>query len=580
MLGDSYIPGALALGYSLKEHKTKYPTVIMVTPDVSLSSKNLLSQIFDRVVEVPYLSHPTRQFTSDRQVEAYNPWIDKSFTKWNCLSLTEYDEVIFIDSDIIVLENMDELFELKAPAACFSSPWQTNLFPYVKTPKGMSRDVFIDLKHKDVIKWRDVLHALDMHGIVGGGFLMKLPVTVTQFNDFKSFLNRTPIYGVEYKCHSGSDEMAICEYFASQKIDWMHIHQRFAAIPWKTDWVNKDIKAYHYLSRKPWDMDPQEWPDLKVWWDVVERMLEVQPSMNELFSPEKVVPLDAESAQYMLINDIRALIMSAWSNHHSLPKSSLRLKIREKIDNVLGKWILSMKELALDNDPSSWSSILCKVKPEDKLNQELIKELTEFGFFKDGERNDLLDKMCVLIDRRLSRVPFKSGIIPQVSDKFLTYGGRFRIPLTERIKSLIDVYGITPITINVIRHFTLNPQKTWSFPQKYIDKLFAWGVRYEGMVSFINSSLWGKDKTFIYDTFPGIDEGQQWMMVLPDHQEICQKVIDKINRNLNYCRGVVFLAIPNTILFASPYLVHSRKLDDVMTYCILSTEKIDFTPVL
>lgn len=38
-------------------------------------------------------------------------------------NLTDYEKVLFVDADKIVLSNCDSLFDLRAPAGTFSSPW-------------------------------------------------------------------------------------------------------------------------------------------------------------------------------------------------------------------------------------------------------------------------------------------------------------------------------------------------------------------------------------------------------------------------------------------------------------------------
>jgi glycogenin len=535
MLGDSYIPGALVMAHSMKNKQTKYPIVAMVTPDVT---KEPLTKVFDQVIEVAYIEYPTRHFKSDKQVEAYNPWIDKSFTKWNCLAL-DYTEVIFIDADMVILENMDDLFELRAPAACFSSPWQMNLYPYVITPRGTPRNVFIDLNHGDPIRAKDIIYALSLHSVVGGAFLMKLPTGIVLFRDFLEFLHKEPAYGLKYLCHSGSDEMSICEFFARRGVQWTNIHQRHAAIPWKKDWVDKDIKAYHYLNRKPWDMDPEEWDDLKLWWDVAESLFSTFPVLRDFFYPPVTNPLDIELAQLSLSNDVRSLIVSSWSEYHGLPRADLRAKVRKLAEEAFAKWISAIKYA---DKKESWSNIFFRVLPSDKLNQDLLVEMKNYNNFNGRDGEELLVRICQLIDRRLSKIPIRSGIIPTYDDKYFSMGGRFRTPMTDRILQLIKYRGLEQTALDVLHHFALNKSQ---FPIQGLDVdwLYSAGVRHEAFVSPLDSVMIFREGVQIHPNFPmdTLHTGEKWLVTLPALEDIVKEILDKIRTALAKGSGTVFL---------------------------------------
>ena len=106
-----YITGALVLGYSLIETNTNYDRVILVTNDVDEESRVLLSKVYNQVIQVDYI--PAHEsifyYTTSRFKEI--------FTKLEILSLAQYDKILWLDTDIIVMKNIDQLFKLKPPAA-------------------------------------------------------------------------------------------------------------------------------------------------------------------------------------------------------------------------------------------------------------------------------------------------------------------------------------------------------------------------------------------------------------------------------------------------------------------------------
>jgi len=53
--------------------------------------------------------HEARSRTPD---EAAAPWTGSGYTKLQCWRLVEYATVVYVDADAVVLEPIDELFEL------------------------------------------------------------------------------------------------------------------------------------------------------------------------------------------------------------------------------------------------------------------------------------------------------------------------------------------------------------------------------------------------------------------------------------------------------------------------------------
>ena len=128
MKGNKYVAGALVLAQSLRKTGTKCTLICMVTNDISIRTKKVLKTFYDYVRTVPYITHKCISMKNLRQRVLYEDWIEESFTKWNCLNPQLYeqtfDKIMFIDADMIVVENCeDKLFSLDPPAMTFSTPW-------------------------------------------------------------------------------------------------------------------------------------------------------------------------------------------------------------------------------------------------------------------------------------------------------------------------------------------------------------------------------------------------------------------------------------------------------------------------
>lgn len=109
-----YVLGAMVLGASIRKTGSKHDRVCLCTDDVPrehierLSSSGLWQCRRISHVEVPMeqLSFPDRE---ERFAHV--------FTKLRGLGLTEYEKVLMMDIDLLVRQNIDDLFSLPAPAA-------------------------------------------------------------------------------------------------------------------------------------------------------------------------------------------------------------------------------------------------------------------------------------------------------------------------------------------------------------------------------------------------------------------------------------------------------------------------------
>jgi len=114
LMGNSpYIFGALVLGISLKKTNTNNDIVIMVTSDVPEIQKEKLKQIYDFVIDIEFIT-VNKTLIKDYETNRFKD----IFTKLQCLTLTQYEKIIMLDIDMLVIKNMDHLFELDVPAAC------------------------------------------------------------------------------------------------------------------------------------------------------------------------------------------------------------------------------------------------------------------------------------------------------------------------------------------------------------------------------------------------------------------------------------------------------------------------------
>lgn len=273
MGGVRYVPGALALAQSLRQVGTRFDIVCMVTADVPVYERNRLKKVFHQVLEVPVLScSQVRPMRGKKQRNLYpDSFVTTIFTKWNALTLSQYDKVACVDADIIFRRNSDELFFLTTPAGTFVNPWSPD------SRYGL-------LEHGDEIGPDAIRRAYrDPHGFVVFGSLVLLQPEEKAFDRVRETLElHSEPYGTNFKCSNGPDELLITEIYVPRSnqtmpyANWVHIDPRYHLIPWKVyeppvgaaGNVGQASGLHYFGGEKPWEMQRQEWPDLEYWWGI------------------------------------------------------------------------------------------------------------------------------------------------------------------------------------------------------------------------------------------------------------------------------------------------------------------------
>lgn len=123
MTNQSFYPGLCALNYSLKRVSAKYPLKVVVPDDISHEVITLIENLHLEVIKVPNLTLPDEI----QQLNSSQRW-NQTFFKLQIFNLVQFDKIVFLDLDMIVVQNIDELFEKPHMAAvaagyCAHSTW-------------------------------------------------------------------------------------------------------------------------------------------------------------------------------------------------------------------------------------------------------------------------------------------------------------------------------------------------------------------------------------------------------------------------------------------------------------------------
>lgn len=260
----SYLPGLLTLHYSLQQAKSVYPLLALYTDAFPAAGLDALAArgIAVRRVDSLTPSSGSRDFSAD-------PRFVDTFTKLTTFSLSEYERIVQLDSDMLVLRNMDELMDipLDAPSlsetgneetskrvfaashVCSCNPLKKPQYPATWVPENCAFTA--QASDPDLAQREGVNPAGRTVAMMNGGLAVIRP---------SEELYRQIVAKIEKDGH----EM----YFPDQEVVSELWRDRWVALPYiynalKTMrpehvhgaiWRDESVKNVHYiLSPKPWD---------------------------------------------------------------------------------------------------------------------------------------------------------------------------------------------------------------------------------------------------------------------------------------------------------------------------------------
>jgi len=287
---SKYLLAALAAAWSLRRTDTRENIVLMVT-DIPDDMIELAKRVFDRIYSVPYLRVHCKPLRTEKQRKRYESWMNVSCTKWNCLALTEYEKIIYLDADTLILRNIDELFQLSTPAGTFSSPQARGY-----ALKGGMNNPYLSLREGNTVKSEIV-----EEGLVGRngasftviGTSVVLSPNATHFSELLSMLakyDESNLFGYP-SCNSGIDEQVLAHFYnyhlpsvTEQSFTWTYISQNTGWIPWHPEWLRKDEwppRVIHYFGQKFWEMKREDWLDLEPLWTTIQNLINNFPESKK-----------------------------------------------------------------------------------------------------------------------------------------------------------------------------------------------------------------------------------------------------------------------------------------------------------
>jgi alpha-N-acetylglucosamine transferase len=107
----------------------------MATENLPLWSREVLTKMGLEIIDIPHLAPAAGQHAGFEG--GHFARFDDTWTKLRVFGLTQYERLILIDSDMIFLRGMDELFDMELPGrdwiaaapACTCNPFKIADYP-------------------------------------------------------------------------------------------------------------------------------------------------------------------------------------------------------------------------------------------------------------------------------------------------------------------------------------------------------------------------------------------------------------------------------------------------------------------
>ncbi|KAK4033865.1 glycosyltransferase [Parachaetomium inaequale] len=294
---DSYLPGLLTLAYSLRRVKSRYPLVALHTGSLPDETLRALAARHVPLQRVPYLcpgpppravavsdgdgktngdnngngngngngtdnSNANTTTTTDSSTwYANDPRFRACFTKLAVFSLTGYTRVVLLDADMLVRQNMDELFELPldgerrlfaATHACLCNPLHFRHYPPSWTPPHCA---FTLQQQTDscAAQTSGGPPSLGM-GLLNGGLLVLHP-DLTIYSEIVGYLHSDKATPATLPF---ADQSLLSELFRERWVALPYVYNALKTMRWAGVhgglWRDEKVKNVHYiLTPKPWE---------------------------------------------------------------------------------------------------------------------------------------------------------------------------------------------------------------------------------------------------------------------------------------------------------------------------------------
>ena len=255
---SSYLPGVITLAYTLRQHITQYPLIVLITPSLPQSALRALEleakfndQIIIKRVE-PLLPSGSVTLIAAR--------FEDTWTKLRAFELIPYETCIFLDADITIYKNMDEVFDTKLPdyktwiAANHACVCNLDHDSWAPDNWKVENCAWTSLEHPKSLTSATPVPTTQApphtHCLLNGGLFLYHPSEELWTSMLDHFHTSPKLSSYQFP-----DQDFMADYFHNR---WLPLPWRYNALKtmkqWHTNiWRDTEVCGLHYIVDKPWE---------------------------------------------------------------------------------------------------------------------------------------------------------------------------------------------------------------------------------------------------------------------------------------------------------------------------------------
>lgn len=250
----SYLAGVVLLAYSLRRHGSKIPLVVMVTQTVPPNCIDAL-EAEDQGSGLLVVK-PVENLIPEQPVNPVAERFEDTWTKLRVFELVEYDTLVFLDADIMIMGEMDSIFDVKLPGrdwlgAVHACVCNIDQDPWAQPDWNPENCAYTGQQHPEALKHGAPITTQSRptyHQMNSGVFIFH--PSLERWNSLLAFLHTTPLLST----FTMPDQNFLDEHFRNR---WMAIGWQWNAIKthryWHSNvWRDDQVRALHYIVDKPW----------------------------------------------------------------------------------------------------------------------------------------------------------------------------------------------------------------------------------------------------------------------------------------------------------------------------------------
>jgi len=277
-----YIPGACASAYThrkfIEKNNLKIKLVIMIDKTI-LKYKKDLEKYFDEVFLIDMFE--VKLNPNYYIIDKYSKWMKYSINKWQILKLTNYDQILFIDIDILPIKSsFYKVFENATPGFLIKGLELNN--------KIIDKNKILKFGKSDDFNFESCYNfSSKLFKSIDAGIVLIKP-NVNLYNEYFEFLKKCAgEKGYISIKDSGVDETSLLIFFMFyKKIPVYSISYEYAVIPWESHKYDKNnVKGINFLAMvKPWTILPMlQWGEQNIWHKIVKKAFVKDSIITEIY---------------------------------------------------------------------------------------------------------------------------------------------------------------------------------------------------------------------------------------------------------------------------------------------------------